>query len=150
MKKSQRLTTVVEIKETQEKKVLEMLGDCQSKHLKKVNQLENLIKYRQQYQEKYKLLAGNGLGIKQILEYRAFIDKLEKAITKEDQMLEVSSKELVAKRKKWEVAHQQTISMQKARDTALAGELKIVEKQEQAELDERASRGGRKNGTGNA
>ena len=150
MKKSQRLTTVVEIKETQEKKMLEMLGDCQSKHLKKETQLENLIQYRQQYQEKYKLLAGNGLRIKQILEYRAFIDKLEKAITKEEQMLVVSSKGLVEKRKKWEVAHQQTISMQKVCDTALAGELKIVEKQEQAELDERASRGGRKNGTGNA
>ena len=150
MKKSQRLRTVVEIKETQEQNKLEMLGECQRKHLAKQTQLENLIQYRQEYMEKYKEFAGNGVSVKQLLEYRAFIDKLDKAIAKEQQSLEVSAKELVEKRKNWEISHQQTISMQKAHDSALAGELKIVEKQEQVELDDRASRGGRNDGTGNA
>jgi flagellar protein FliJ len=143
MKKSQRLRAVVEIKESHEQKMLEMLGACQREHLAKQTKLENLVQYRQEYLEQYKQQAGKALRVKQMLEYRAFIDKLEKAIVKEEHTLELSARELLEKRGQWELAHQQSISMQKVHDTALDEELQEIEKKEQKELDDRASRGGR-------
>ena len=80
MKKSQRIKTIVEIKATQEKNTLEALGASQRKLLATQAQVENLRKYRQEYQDRFKQLGGAGINVGQLLEFRSFMDKLDKAI----------------------------------------------------------------------
>ncbi len=152
MKKSQRIKAIVDIKATQEKDALEVLGAAQRKLLVMQTQVDGLKNYRQEYQDRFDLLGGKGVNIAQLLEFRSFIDKLDKAIIGQQQLLSSIEAELTAKRKIWEELHHKTQSLQKVCDSALGVEMKQEAKREQLEQDERASRGGRNNsgGMGNA
>ena len=148
MKKSQRIKTIVEIKATQEKNALEVLGAVQRKLQSMQAQVEGLRNYRKEYQDRFDQLGVKGVNVAQLLEFRSFIDKLDKAIIGQEQVLSSIEAELMAKRKIWEELHHKTQSLQKVCDSALVVEMKQEAKREQQEQDERASRIGRNNSSG--
>ncbi|MDP1665393.1 MAG: flagellar export protein FliJ [Methylobacter sp.] len=148
MKKSQRIKTIVEIKATQEKSALEVLGAVQRKLQGMQVQVEGLRNYRKEYQDRFDQLGSRGVNIAQLLEFRSFIDKLDKAIIGQEQVLRSIEAEVIAKRKIWEELHHKTQSLQKVCDSALVIEMKQEAKREQQEQDERASRIGRNNSSG--
>jgi flagellar FliJ protein len=152
VKKSQRIKTIVDIKAAQEKNALEVLGAVQRKLLALQGQVEGLRVYRKEYQDRFDQLGIKGVNVAQLLEFRSFIDKLDKAIMGQEHLLSLIEAELMAKRKIWEELHQKTQSLQKVCDSALVVEMKQEAKREQLEQDERASRIGRNNsnGMGNA
>ena len=144
IKKSQRIKTIVEIKATQEKSSLEALGASQRKLLTTQAQIESLRKYRQEYQDKFNQLGNAGISVIQLLEFRSFMDKLDKAIAGQEHALGECETDLMTKRKCWEGLHQRTQSLQKVCNSALAAEIRQEGKLEQLEQDERASRSGRR------
>ena len=144
IKKSQRIKTIVEIKATQEKSSLEALGASQRKLLATQAQIESLRKYRQEYQDKFNQLGNAGISVVQLLEFRSFMDKLDKAIAGQEHALGECETDLMTKRKCWEGLHQRTQSLQKVCNSALAAEIRQEGKLEQLEQDERASRSGRR------
>lgn len=152
MKKSQRIKTIVEIKANQEKNALEVLGGAQRQLQSMQAQVEGLRNYRKEYQDRFDQLGAKGVNVAQLLEFRSFIDKLDKAIMGQEQILSSIEAEVIAKRKIWEELHHKTQSLQKVCDSALVVEMKQEAKREQQEQDERASRIGRNNsgGMGNA
>jgi flagellar FliJ protein len=145
MKKSQRIKTIVDIKTTQEKSALEALGESQRKLLSTQAQVESLRKYRQEYQDRFNQLGSVGISVVQLLEFRSFMDKLDKAIAGQEQSLSECETDLITKRKIWEGMHHRTQSLQKVCNTALAVEIKQEDKLEQLAQDERTSRLGRSN-----
>jgi len=148
IKKSQRIKTIVEIKATQEKSSLEALGASQRKLLATQAQIESLRKYRQEYQDKFNQRGGAGISVVQLLEFRSFMDKLDKAIAGQEHALSECETDLMTKRKIWEGLHHRTQSLQKVCSSALAAEIKQEGKLEQSEQDERASRSGRNSSGG--
>lgn len=145
MKKSQRIKTIVDIKASQEKNALEALGVTQRKLQSMQDQIQGLKNYRREYQDKFDQLGIKGVNVAQLLEFRSFIEKLDKAILGQEQVLSSVEAELKAKRKIWEELHYKTQSLQKVCDSALTVEMKQESKREQQEQDERASRIGRNN-----
>ena len=148
MKKSQRIKSIVDIKATQEKKALEVLGIVQKKNLTLRTQIEGLRNYRKDYQDRFDQLGVKGVNIAQLLEYRSFIDKLDQAIMGQEQLLRSFDAELMESRKTWEEKHRKTESLQKVCNSALEAEMKQDAKREQMEQDERASRIGRNKSNG--
>jgi flagellar protein FliJ len=148
VKKSQRIKTIVDIKATQEKNALEVLGAVQRKLLSMQAQVEGLRNYRKEYQDRFDQLGIKGVNVAQLLEFRSFIDKLDKAIMGQEHLLSSIEVELMVKRKIWEELHHKTQSLQKVCDSALVVEMKREAKREQLEQDERASRIGRNNSSG--
>ena len=148
MKKSQRIKSIVDIKATQEKKALEVLGIVQKKNLTLRTQIEGLRNYRKDYQDRFDQLGVKGVNIAQLLEYRSFIDKLDQAIMGQEQLLRSFDAELMESRKAWEEKHRKTESLQKVCNSALEAEMKQDAKREQLEQDERASRIGRNKSNG--
>ena len=148
MKKSQRIKAIVDIKAAQEKETLEALGESQRKLMAMQAQVDGLKKYRLDYQDKFNRLGNVGANVGQLLEFRSFMDKLDKAIAGQEHSLDQSRADLLTKRKIWENMHQRTQSLQKVCDSALAAEQKQESKSEQLAQDERASRLGR-NKSGN-
>lgn len=144
-KKSQRIKTIVDLKAAQEQDSLEALGASQRKLMTMQTQVDNLKKYRQDYQDKFNRLGNAGANVGQLLEFRSFMDKLDKAIAGQEQSLDQSKAELATKRKIWESMHHRTKSLKKIYQTALKTELQQESKSEQLEQDERASRLGRNN-----
>lgn len=145
MKKSDRLKTIVELNAEQEKKALEAFGSAQKKHLQLQQQLENLINYRREYQEKFDVSCSEGVRVGQLLEFRSFIDKLDKAIAGQNQTLQQVEAELNSIRGNWVNLHNRTKNLQKIRDNAASAEMKQQDKQEQMEQDDQVSTG-RRNG----
>lgn len=143
MKKSQRIKTLVDLKAAQEKESLEAVGISQRKMMALQTQVDNLKKYRQDYQDKFNQLGSVGANVGQLLEFRSFMDKLDKAIAGQVQALDQSKAELAMKRKLWESMHHRTKSLKKIHQNVIKTELKQDSKSEQLEQDERASRLGR-------
>ncbi len=150
MKKSLRLKTIVDLNLKNEQKALVALGKAQNKKQELVQQLENLQQYQQEYKNKFKSISEIGVSIDQLVEFRAFINKLGLAIEEQKKAIEEMEKELVFVRQTWESKHQKTKSIQKVCDSALAEEAQVEHKREQNEQDDRATRSGRSNGTRNA
>jgi flagellar FliJ protein len=144
-KKSQRIKTIADLKATEEKDALEALGSSQRKLSAMQVQLDNLKKYRQDYQDKFNQLGSGGTKAAQLLEFRSFMDKLDKAIIGQEHSLRECEKDLTIKRKIWEGTHHRTQSLQKVYNSALTAEIKRESKFEQLEQDERAARSGRNN-----
>lgn len=140
MKRSQRFQTIVDLKARQEQSALEAVGECQKRNQEAKQQLQSLIDYRQEYLDKYQVWSNNGMPIKSLLEYRAFMEKLNQAIHAQTHIMEQLELELAQKRKDWELQHQNTKNMQKVFDGFVSEENKLANKREQSEADDRASR----------
>jgi flagellar FliJ protein len=150
MKKSDRLKVIVDLNSESEKKVLKELGSIQRKKNELLTQLDNLQNYQQDYIEKYQSISQSGVNIAQLLEFRAFISKLDKAIDEQRQAIDKINEEVSFARKNWEIQHQKTKGLKKVCNSALAEELKVEDKREQNELDDRASRKHQNSGIRNA
>jgi len=145
-KKSQRLKVIIELQALQEQEALQALGRSRQKYQELLKQLEGLQTYRLEYQANLANKQAQGIGISQLLEFRAFADKLDKAI--EGQQLAIKAQEQDVQRAQsvWEESRQRTKSLQKVSDLALVAEFKIENHREQLEQDARASRTNKKDG----
>jgi len=140
VKRSQRLQVIVDLKINQEKKYLEALGKQQNIKIQKETQLNSLKNYRQDYRDKNEHLIKSGVSVMQLMEFRAFMEKMDKAIEGEEVTLKSLDSELERLRKNWEEAHMYTQGMQKIQGNARINEQKQEEKTEQLEMDDRAAR----------
>ncbi|BCG64093.1 MAG: flagellar FliJ protein [Methyloprofundus sp.] len=150
MKRSQRLQVIVDLKADQEKKYLDALGVAQNNKQQKELQLKNLKDYRQDYLQKNEQTLKKGVSVVRLMEFRAFMEKMDKAVVSEEQLLVNIEQEITSLRKNWELAHMTTKNMQKVQNSARTSELKEVEKKEQLEQDERAGRSSVNNGINSA
>lgn len=139
MKKSQRLKIIVDLNATDEKKALETLGKAQRKKNHLQVKLDELLQYQQDYKQKFQAVSETGVNITQLLDFRAFISKLEIAIDGQKKAVIELEEEVAFVRKSWERKHQKTKSLQKVCDTAIEEEVKIEDKREQKEQDDQAS-----------
>lgn len=150
MKRSQRLQTIVDLHVRQEKDALQIMGRCQQQLQEQQNQLTHLKTYRGEYLQKLAERQQLGMNVSQLLEFRAFADKLDIAIEGQHQAVLTQEREYQRAQNKWEECHQRTKSLEKLSELALAEELKLEIKREQVEQDARASRSSRKDGVNNA
>lgn len=148
-KKSQRLQVIVDLNAENEKKALEELARVQNKKKELQVQLDSLQQYQQEYKDKFQGISQVGVNVTQLLEYRAFINKLDIAIQGQADAILKVDEEVVSARKNWEKLHQKTNSLEKVCEAALTEEIKLENKREQNEQDDRATRTGR-GGTRNA
>lgn len=150
MKRSKRLQTIVDLHVVQEKDALQIMGHCQRKLEEQQNQLEHLKTYREEYMVKLAERQKMGLNVSQLLEFRAFAEKLDKAIDGQRQAVATQERDFHRAQVKWEECHQRTKSLEKLSEMALAEEIKLENKREQHEQDARAARSARKDGINNA
>lgn len=150
MKRSQRLQTIIDLQSRQENDALQVLGRCQQQFQAQQAQLKQLQAYRQEYLNKLLERQQMGMNISQLLEFRAFADKLNKAIDGQHQAVAQHEREVQRAQAKWEECHRRTKSLQKLGELAVAEEVKVENKREQNEQDARAARSSRKDGTGSA
>lgn len=140
MKKSQRLKMLVDLKAQQEKNALKSLGSAQRKLADIQAQVDNLQRYRKEYLDNFNRLGGSGVQMTRLVEFRSFIDKLDQAMTGQEQLLAASREELRQKRQAWESVRQKTEGLQKILDSAHAAEQKEDLRKEQVQTDESAGR----------
>jgi flagellar FliJ protein len=80
------------------------------------------------------------MGIRQMLEYRAFLSKINAAIEEQQKTLSRNESEITRLRQLWEQAHRKTMGVKKVLEKSLTEEGRRAEKALQSEMDEWASR----------
>ncbi|WFP50921.1 flagellar export protein FliJ [Methylomonas sp. EFPC3] len=150
MKKSQRLNVVIELHARQEQDALAALGGVQQRLREQQAQLDSLLNYRVEYLHNFAVRQQSGIPVSQLMEFRAFSEKLDSAIDSQRQAVAQQEREVQRARKHWEDSRQRTKSLRKVSELALAEEIKNEQKREQAEQDDRAARTVNGNGTGPA
>lgn len=138
-KRSQRLQVIVDLKASQEKKYLEKLGIEQMKQRQKEQQLDNFKAYQKDYAKRHAHIMRAGVSVMQLLEFRVFMDKMNKAIDGEEQVLKNIESSINQLRKDWEASHIHTKKIKQIQKESLLVERRLDEKKEQMEMDERSS-----------
>lgn len=146
MKRSERLQPIIELHKRQEDDALQLLGRCRQQLTAQQTQLQQLQGYQQEYLSKLAQRQQTGMNVSQLLEFRAFADKLTKAIEGQRQTVAQHEREVERAQAKWEECHRRSKSLRKLGERASAEELKVENKREQSEHDARAARSSRKDG----
>lgn len=142
MNRLKRLEPIKELAETREKHAAQAYGQSQQKLEAAHKGLNNLTAFRENYSARFNQSGNQGLGVRRLQEYRAFLDKINKAIADQELQLQYAERDLEAKKHAWEEAHGRVLGMQTVVDKLRTEALKLEQKREQNEYDDRASRRG--------
>lgn len=140
MKRSKRLKSILELIEGREEEITLKLGQARQKLDKAKQSLTSLNTFLGNYTRQFNESGGQGMGIRQLMEYRAFLSKINAAIEEQERVISKSEEEIEQLRQVWEQAHRKTMGVQKVLEKSLEDEKRRMEKTLQAEMDEKASR----------
>lgn len=140
MNRLKRLEPIRELAERREKQAVQTFGHCQQKLEVARNGLNNLRAFRENYSSQFHQMGHRGLGVQRLQEYRAFLEKINKAIAEQEKVLQRAERELEAAKRAWEEAHGHVLGMQTLVDKLRTETARQEQKREQDENDDRASR----------
>ncbi len=140
MSPSKRLKPVQQIAGSREKKAAKQFGDSQRSLNGHKDKLEELRQYHQEYMGRFQKAMQNGISSAQLQEYRAFIAKLNDAIRQQEQVVASSQQDRSNKQSSWQKRHTRVKALGKVVDRYKKEEVKIADKKEQSEADERSQR----------
>ncbi|QSA98538.1 flagellar export protein FliJ [Methylococcus sp. EFPC2] len=140
MNRLQRLEPIKDLAERREKQAAQAFGESRQKLEAGRKSLNSLVAFRESYSQRFNLSGNQGLGVRRLQEYRAFLDKINKAIADQEQQVQRAERELEEKKRLWEEAHGRVLGMQTLCDKLNTEAYKLEQKREQGEYDDRASR----------
>jgi len=85
MRRSQRVQPVLELAENKVQELARALGQEQQRLAQMQLQLTELERYRDLYQQEMKARSQDGLDIRQLREFHAFVERLESALRQQQQ-----------------------------------------------------------------
>ncbi|MET0012535.1 MAG: flagellar export protein FliJ [Sedimenticola sp.] len=141
MTASKRLQPVRRVAESRERKAAKQLGDSTRRVQAEEAKLHQLKQYHQEYLDRFEQTSRNGISAAQLLEYRAFLEKLEQAITEQTKIVQASQSERSNHKQEWQKKHVRTQALDKAVERIRTAEQKEEQGREQKELDDRNQRG---------
>lgn len=140
MKKSLRLTPILDLADKKEQDAARAFALQQQKVQTIIQGRERLQGFLDSYHARYQNTGAMGLTVSQLAEYRAFLGKIHSAIEEQAASLSQAEEELLSKRRIWEAARRHREGMTKLIQKARQEEIKLEDKREQADMDERAAR----------
>jgi flagellar protein FliJ len=142
MNRLKRLEPIVDLAENREKGAAQAMGASLQKLEEARKSLASLKSFRENYAALFSQSGNRGLGMRQLNEYRAFLNKINLAIAEQEKAVQRAEQDLHAKRRTWEAAHCHALGMQKITDKLRVEEARREQKREQGEQDERSGRHG--------
>ncbi|MCW8891361.1 MAG: flagellar export protein FliJ [Sedimenticola sp.] len=140
---SKRFQPVKRVAESRENDAARELGHSQKRMRDQEAKLEDLKRYHQEYLERFESTARQGMPASQMQEYRVFLEKLDTAIKEQEKVVLASKSECVTRKEQWQQKRVRTQALGKVMDRFKSAELKVKEKREQDESDDRSQRGSR-------
>lgn len=140
MKRSKRLMPVLELAESRERQIAQILGESRRKLEAAQRNLSSLISFRDNYLAQFERSGNAGLASRQLIEYRIFLAKINTAITDQEKAVHAAQTELRNRQAEWEAARRHSLGIKKVFEQTLGEESRLEEKKQQAEQDERGGR----------
>jgi len=140
MRRSDRLEPVQRVIDDTERRLAEhlaaserLLNGCEQK-------LSELTGYRDDYTKGFAFRAGQGMGAREMMDYQAFMSRLNDSITHQTEVVDRARGDRDALLKRWQEADQRSKVLEHVIENWGQQEQKEMNRREQIESDERAQR----------
>lgn len=140
MTRSRRITPVAKIADNKERVAAKEFGKSQQTLKDHELRLKELVKYRDEYNQRFQESGSNGLEAQKVHEYRIFLNRLNDAISNQREIVRQATEESIGSRESWMHTRSRAKALEKVVERYQSQEEQELERQEQKESDERASR----------
>jgi flagellar FliJ protein len=138
MMRSKRLDTVLRMAGDRERDAVGVLAETRGRLVAQEQRLEMLLGYRAEYEGRFKERSAAGMAMGQLMEYRAFLDRLNRAVEQQRAALTEAQRRMEVDRQHWLEEAQRAQSLGKVQERLRGDEQRSADAQEQRETDERA------------
>lgn len=140
MNASDRFKPVLKVAANREASAARKFGQSRRQQLQEEQKLSELRDYHAEYLHRFRESASIGISASQLLEYQAFLKKLETAITEQEEAVRRSRVNCQQHKQRWTEKHIRTQSMDAALERLRASEARERESLDQKLSDEVAQR----------
>ena len=138
--KNATLITLIEIAQKASDDAAKKLGRAIQAKNESDNQLNLLIQYRSDYEERFKLGTDKGLNVTQFMNFQNFIGKLDLAVDGQKRLIQDAQYKVDIARKQWQETEKKRLSYQTLMDRNGVIALQKEAKKDQKQTDEHATR----------
>ena len=136
IKRSQRFKPIHSLAQQSEDVAAQTLGKMQRELSQHHEKLSELMKYYQDYQERFQQQASKGMSVIQVQSYQKFISQLDIAIKQQKEHIGRVSEACNSSRTEWKEERQKTQVLEKVMNRYEKQELQASNRQEQRRNDE--------------
>ena len=140
IKKSKRIQPVVDLAKHDERDAAKVLGGALAALNAAIEQLEQLKRYQSEYAERFNGAGQAGISSTRINDFRAFLAKVNDAVTAQQGVVERCRNELMQKKKFWFAKRGRSRALDTVLEKYEKDELYQLSRREQREQDEHAQR----------
>ena len=140
MKRSQRIEPVVKVAENREQEAARLLGDAQSALAQAQQRLTELDGYRDEYIKRFHTTGSAGMSAMQMMDYRAFLLKLDQAIAEQGIVVEQATHLVEQQRQEWFARRGKVKMLDTVVARYQADEQRDANRKEQGDQDDRSQR----------
>lgn len=140
MTRSKRIAPVQGLFDDAERRLAQSLAALERRASENAAKLEELERYRSEYEQQFAQRAGGGIGATSLRDYQAFLARLNEAIRQQRVLLQRAQGERDVERERWRVAARRAKALGCVVEEWRAEERRTNERREQREIDERAQR----------
>lgn len=140
MTRAKRMKPVQNLFEDTEKRLALGLATVERKVTDAETKLQELERYRSDYEDQFKQRAGRGIGATDLRDYQAFLARLVEAIRQQQAVVRRAQSDRDAERLRWQEAAKRAKALGHVVDKWQSEERRASDRREQNESDERAQR----------
>jgi flagellar protein FliJ len=140
MTRAKRLEPVQHIVDEAQKRLAMSLAAFEKRLLDGEKKLEELVRYKAEYEQGFQQRAAGGIGVMEMRDYQVFLARLAEAIKQQQALVIRARAEADAERLKWLEALKRSKALGHVVERWQAEERHVHERREQRESDERAQR----------
>jgi len=140
MNRARRMAPVQNLVDDTERKLATSLATHERRVTEAQNKLNELVRYRGEYEKQLTQRAGLGMTATDLRDYQAFLARLTEAIRQQQGIVQRTMSERDVERGRWQEAARRVKAIDHVVNQWQAEERRVVERRDQRETDERAQR----------
>lgn len=140
MTRAKRIEPVQDLAEDAERKLAVSFVAFERRVAEAEAKLQELERYRTEYQQQFSQRAGRGMGATDLRDYQAFLARLGEAIRQQQAVVQRVQAERDAERQRWQAAARKAKALDHVIDKWRTEERRVQNQREQRDTDERAQR----------
>jgi flagellar FliJ protein len=140
MTRTKRMQPVQHLYDDTERRMALSLATVERKVADAEAKLQELERYRLDYDKQFAQRAGGGIGVTALRDYQAFLARLSEAIKQQQALVKRAQSERDAERQRWQEAAKRAKALGHVVEQWQSEERRAADRRDQRESDERAQR----------
>jgi flagellar protein FliJ len=140
MTRSQRFAPVQGVIDNAERRLAQSLAAHERRVVEGETKLQELTRYRGEYEQQLTTRAGTGIGVTELRDYQAFLARLTEAMRQQQSVVHRLRADCEAERLRWQDAARRAKALDHVVTQWQTEERRVADVRDQRETDERAQR----------